>query len=89
MSDISDYKTNNISEPLKKLSLLDNMTKKKFYFELVSLVYTDSEYSDEEKELIKNLVSEFNLLYSDCKEMASIAKIIVNDLNKLEMIIND
>ncbi len=89
MSDINDYKTNSISETIKKLSLLDNKIKKKVYFELVSLAYTDSEYSVEEKELIKSIISEFGLSDSECKEMDSIAEGFVNLLNRLGVLINE
>lgn len=88
MSDINDYKTNSISEPLKELSLLDNKTKKKVYFELVSLAYADSEYSDEEKALIKSVISEFGLSDSECKEMDGIAEGFVKLFNRLGALIN-
>lgn len=89
MSDINDYKTNSISETIKELSFLDNKTKKKVYFELVSLAYTDSEYSVEEKELIKSIISVFGLSASECKEMDSIAEGFVNLLNRLGVLINE
>lgn len=89
MSDINDYKTNSISEPLKKLSLLDNKTKKKVYFELISLAYTDAEYSVEEKELIKSVISGFELSDSERKEMDTIAENLMNLLNRLGVLINE
>lgn len=88
MLDISEYKIDDVSESIKKLSLLDNKTKKKICFELVSLAYTDSEYAVEEKELIKNVISEFEVSDSDCKEMDNIAEGFVNLLNRLEVLIN-
>lgn len=89
MSDINDYKTNSISETIKELSLLDNKTKKKVYFELISLAYIDAEYSDEEKELIKSVISEFGLSDSECKEMDAIAENLMNLLNRLGVLINE
>ena len=57
MSDISEYGSDNIGNDIKFIAGLDVQMRKKVYFELISLAYTDSDYSDDEKKIIDNLES--------------------------------
>lgn len=88
MQDIEAYRTDDISAAIKSLSKLDKRSRKKVYFELISLAYTDNEFSDEEKEFINRLKAEFVLSETDCKEMDVIAEELMKMLNKLGDVIN-
>lgn len=88
MKDIEVYRTDDVSAVIKSLSKLDERSRKKVYFELISLAYTDNEFSDEEKAFINRLKAEFGLSDTDCKEMDVIAEGLMKMLNKLGEIMN-
>ena len=48
MRDISEYGSDDIKGDINFFAELDLQTRKKVYFELISLAYTDSDYSDDE-----------------------------------------
>lgn len=88
MQDIAAYRTDDISAAVMSLGKLDERSRKKMYFELISLAYTDNEFSDEEKEFINKIRAEFGLSVTDCNEMDIIAEGLMKMLNKLGDVIN-
>lgn len=88
MQDIAAYRTDDISAAVMSLGKLDERSRKKMYFELISLAYTDNEFSDEEKEFINKIRAEFGLSVTDCNEMNIIAEGLMKMLNKLGDVIN-
>lgn len=88
MQDIDAYRTDDISAAVLSLEKLDERSRKKIYFELISLAYTDNEFSDEEKVFINKIQAEFKLSETDCNEMDIIAEGLMKMLNKLGDVIN-
>lgn len=88
MQDIAAYRTDDISAAVMSLGKLDERSRKKIYFELISLAYTDNEFSDEEKEFINKIRAEFGLSVTDCNEMDIIAEGLMKMLNKLGEVLN-
>lgn len=88
MQDINAYRTDDISVAIEELGTLDIRSRKKVYFELISLAYTDNEFSDEEREFIKNIKVKFELSDTDCENMDIIAEGLMKMLNKLGDVIN-
>lgn len=88
MQDIAAYRTDDISAAVMSLGKLDERSRKKMYFELISLAYTDNEFSDEEKEFINKIRAEFGLSVTDCNEMDIIAEGLMKMLNKLGEVLN-
>lgn len=89
MKDISEYKVHDVSEQLKELALLDRKMKKKIYFEFISLAYTDDEISEEEKNIISDIASIFEISDIECKELNILAESMTKLLNKLGVLINE
>lgn len=88
MQDIEAYRTDDISAAIEELGMLDIRSRKKVYFELISLAYTDNEFSDEERKFIKNIKVKFELSDTDCENMDIIAEGLMKMLNKLGDVIN-
>ncbi len=88
MKDISEYSSDNIEQDIKFIAELDEQMRKKVYFELISLAYTDSEYSDDEKKLIDNIISEWKLDNSVCAEIDKVASDMITSLGKLGELIS-
>lgn len=89
MKDISEYNSEIIENDINFIAQLDLVMRKKVYFELVSLAFSDSDYSDKEKNLINNIILKWNLDPSICKEIDKIALEITNSLGKLGELINE
>ena len=66
MQDIAAYRTDDVSAAVLSLGKLDERSRKKMYFELISLAYTDNEFYDEEKEIINTVKKSFKLMKDDC-----------------------
>lgn len=88
MSDISEYGSDNIGNDIKFIVGLDVQMRKKVYFELISLAYTDSDYSDDEKKIIDNIISEWKLDNSICAEIDKVASDMIASLGKLGELIS-
>lgn len=89
MKDISEYIFDDIEKDIEFIAGLEVQMRKKVYFELVSLAYTDSDYSDDEKKLINNIILKWNLEPSTCKEIDKVASEIIKSLGKLGELINE
>lgn len=87
MQDIDAYRTDDISAAVLSLGKLDERSRKKIYFELISLAYTDNEFSDEEKEIINTVEKSFKLMKDDCSKLENIAKGLMNAFKELAQII--
>lgn len=89
MKDIEVYRTDDVSAVIKSLSKLDERSRKKVYFELISLAYTDNEFSDEEKKFINTVGKSFELSKEDCSTFENIAKRLMETFKKLEQVIDN
>jgi uncharacterized tellurite resistance protein B-like protein len=89
MKDISEYSSDNIEKSINCIAELDVQTRKKLYFELVSLAYSDSDYSEDEKKLIDNIITQWKLDAVVCSEIDIIASDIIKTLGKLGELINE
>lgn len=89
MSDITEYKISDISEPIKALGALDKAAKKKVYFELISLVLTDLDYSEEEKVIVEKVVSGFGLGNAECQKLDDTAMELIKLLKRVGVLINE
>lgn len=89
MKDISEYNSDNIEKDIEFIAKLNIQMRKKVYFELISLAYTDSDYSEDERKLIDNIITQWNLDIAVCKEIDKIAFDIIKTLGKLGELINE
>ncbi len=87
MQDIAAYRTDDVSAAVLSLGKLDERSRKKMYFELISLAYTDNEFYDEEKEIINTVKKSFKLMKDDCSKLENIAKGLMNAFKELAQII--
>lgn len=67
LSELPEVEIMEVEDILPLFSKLAPADKKKVYFELVSLAYADSDFSDEEKALLETIGKDWNLS-SDVKE---------------------
>lgn len=88
LMEIPEYKTDDIDAPLSAFSKSDKTTRRKVYFELVSLAFTDMEYADEEKEMMDKVAQSFGLSENERREMDCIAEDLMKCFNRLGGIIN-
>ena len=89
LSELPEVEIMEVEDILPLFSKLAPADKKKVYFELVSLAYADSDYSDEEKALLETIGKDWNLS-SDVKErLERIVERLMIDYELLGEIINE
>lgn len=89
LSELPEVEIMEVEDILPLFSKLAPADKKKVYFELVSLAYADSDFSDEEKALLETIGKDWNLS-SDVKErLERIVERLMIDYELLGEIINE
>lgn len=89
MKDISNYGNDNIEEDIEYFANSDKRTRKKVYFELISLAYTDSDYSDDEKNFIDNLAKKWNICFEDCEKIKKLSEEVINRMARIGEWVNE
>ena len=88
MRDISEYGSDDIKGDINFFAELDLQTRKKVYFELISLAYTDSDYSDDEKKIIDSMIIKWKLDTYFCSEIDKVALDLTKAFGKLGELIS-
>lgn len=82
------YNEHDIQKAVDKMAALDMQSKLKIFFELLSLAYTDSDFSEEEQALINQIRDKFKLNEKTASELNDTARNIMEAFQKLAEIIN-
>lgn len=82
------YNEHDMQKAVDKMADLDMQSKLKIFFELLSLAYTDSDFSEEEQVLINQIQDKFNLNEKTASELNDTARNIMEAFQKLSEIIN-
>ena len=88
LSHLPDLSVIDVTETLYKFQDLPKVLLKKVYFELFSLAYADSSFSQEERSLLDQFVSFFDLPNSEIQEIENITIKLLFDYEQLGHIIN-
>jgi hypothetical protein len=77
-----------IENELDTINTLDVADKKKIYFELMALAYSDEEYADEEKELLTDIGTHINITTNDQETLRQCAENLITTYKTLSVTFN-
>ncbi len=82
------YNEHDMQKSVDKMADLDMQSKLKIFFELLSLAYTDSDFSMEEQAMINQIRDKFKLNKNTADKLNDTARSIMEAFQKLSEIIN-